>query len=154
MITLGEASRLTGLGKSTITRAIKAGRLSAARTDLGSYEIDPAELHRVYPFKPPATDATVETVAATSAVVSAATPDAGAETVAAAVANDAQVAMLKEVSELLRQQLADVKADRDHWRSQLVDVKEDRDHWRQQAERLALPAPASPPRRWWRRLTG
>ena len=50
--------------------------------------------------------------------------------------------------------LADVKADRDHWRSQLVDVKEYRDHWRQQAERLALPAPASPSRRWWRRLTG
>jgi excisionase family DNA binding protein len=37
MVTLGEAARLTGLGKTTLARAIKAGRLSATRTDLGSF---------------------------------------------------------------------------------------------------------------------
>ena len=42
MVTLGEAARLTGLGKTTLARAIKAGRLSATRTDLGSYQIDPS----------------------------------------------------------------------------------------------------------------
>ena len=46
-ISLGEAARLTGLGKTTLARAIKAGRLSATRTDIGSYQIDP--LARVYP---------------------------------------------------------------------------------------------------------
>jgi hypothetical protein len=50
MITLGEGSRLTGLGKTTLALAIKAGRLSATRTTIGSYEIDPAELARCYPF--------------------------------------------------------------------------------------------------------
>ena len=64
MITLGEGSRLTGLGKTTLARAIKAGRLSATRTTTGSYEIDPAELARCYPFKAP-TEATDATVAAT-----------------------------------------------------------------------------------------
>ncbi len=64
MITLGEAARLTGLGKTTLARAIKAGRLSATRTDTGSYQIDPAELARVYPFTAP-TEATGATVAAT-----------------------------------------------------------------------------------------
>ena len=48
----GQAARMTGLGKTTIARSIKAGRLSAARTDTGSYEIDAAELARVYPVRP------------------------------------------------------------------------------------------------------
>ena len=48
MITLGEGSRLTGLGKTTLALAIKAGRLSATRTTIGSYEIDPAELARTH----------------------------------------------------------------------------------------------------------
>jgi len=64
MVTLGEAARLTGLGKTTLARAIKAGRLSAARTDIGTYQIDPAELARVYPFPAP-TEPADETGAAT-----------------------------------------------------------------------------------------
>src|SRR5438874_12610583 len=47
--TLGMAARATGLSKSTVYRAIKAGRISASRTDSGDYAIDPAELHRVFP---------------------------------------------------------------------------------------------------------
>lgn len=45
------AAKETGLSKSTVSRAIKAGKLSAARQDDGSYLIDPAELFRVYPRK-------------------------------------------------------------------------------------------------------
>ena len=48
MYTLGAAARATGKSKATISRAIKAGRLSAARDDVGGYAIDPSELHRVY----------------------------------------------------------------------------------------------------------
>jgi hypothetical protein len=119
------------VGKTTLSRAIKAGRLSASRTDTGSYEIDPAELHRVYPFKPP-TDTTGETVAATGGPEHHATPNATLEV---------QIAGLKEVGELLRQQLDDIRTDRDCWRSQ--------------AERLVLPAPVlSVSRPWWRRLAG
>jgi hypothetical protein len=47
--TLGEATKATGLSKTSLHRAIKSGRISATKTDSGSYEIDPAELHRVFP---------------------------------------------------------------------------------------------------------
>src|SRR5215213_6240225 len=46
--TVGQAARLTGKSKPTITRAIKAGTLSATRNDDGSYSIDAAELARVF----------------------------------------------------------------------------------------------------------
>jgi hypothetical protein len=55
------------------------------------------------------------------------------------VALEAEIAGLREVGELLRRQLDD--------------VREDRDRWRGQAERLALTIPP-PSRSWWRRLEG
>lgn len=51
-LTLRQAAGLTGKSKSTLTRAIKAGRLSATRNAAGVYTIDPAELARVFPFRP------------------------------------------------------------------------------------------------------
>jgi excisionase family DNA binding protein len=48
--TLGDAARATGKSKPTIAKAIKAGRISATKTEDGSYQIDPSELHRVYPM--------------------------------------------------------------------------------------------------------
>ena len=47
--TLEQAARATGKTKPTIARDIQIGRLSATRGGDGSYVIDPAELHRVYP---------------------------------------------------------------------------------------------------------
>ena len=46
--TLGEAAKATGKAKSTILRAIKNGIISASKGPKGSYQIDPAELHRVF----------------------------------------------------------------------------------------------------------
>ena len=46
--TLGQAAKATGKQKSTILDAIRAGRLSATRDDKKQWQIDPAELHRVY----------------------------------------------------------------------------------------------------------
>ena len=46
---LSEAAKATGKNKTTIQRAIKNGKISAVKGDSGSYEIDPAELHRVFP---------------------------------------------------------------------------------------------------------
>src|SRR5438045_1762549 len=47
--TLGQAAKATGVSKMTIQRALKSGRLSGHKDDTGSYRIDPAELHRVFP---------------------------------------------------------------------------------------------------------
>lgn len=49
--TLGEAAKATGKSKPTIQRAIKSGKISASKKEDGTYDIDPAELHRVYPVK-------------------------------------------------------------------------------------------------------
>lgn len=46
--TLSEAAAATGKNKTTIQRAIKSGKISAAKGETGSYEIDPSELHRVF----------------------------------------------------------------------------------------------------------
>lgn len=46
--TLGQAAKATGKSKSTISAAVKDGRISSKRTETGAYAIDPAELHRVF----------------------------------------------------------------------------------------------------------
>lgn len=46
---LSEAASATGKNKTTIQRAIKNGKISASKGNSGSYEIDPSELHRVFP---------------------------------------------------------------------------------------------------------
>ncbi len=50
VLSLREAAQLCGRGKSTIQAAIKEGKLSAGRNEKGGYQIDPSELHRVFPF--------------------------------------------------------------------------------------------------------
>jgi hypothetical protein len=47
-LSLGQAAKETGMDKSTISRAIKSGKLSATRQENGGYAIDPAELFRVF----------------------------------------------------------------------------------------------------------
>lgn len=47
--TLGEAAKAAGISKTSIHRAIKTGKISAVKDAFGSYQIDPAELHRIYP---------------------------------------------------------------------------------------------------------
>lgn len=46
--TLSQAAKATGKNKATIQRAIKSGKISAPKNSSGAYEIDPAELHRVF----------------------------------------------------------------------------------------------------------
>lgn len=68
-----EAAKETGKAVTTITRAIESGKISATRLDGGGYDIDPAELFRVFRPKGSATpeklhNATHENVAATGAL--------------------------------------------------------------------------------------
>jgi len=48
-LTLNQAAREAERSKATILEAIRSGRLSAPKDELGRYQIDPAELFRVYP---------------------------------------------------------------------------------------------------------
>lgn len=58
--TLGTAAKATGKAKSTILRSIKSGIISAKKTHDGSYEIEPSELHRVFPPPPSQQDSSNE----------------------------------------------------------------------------------------------
>lgn len=47
-LSLGQAAKETGKSKSVISNALKSGRLSGRRNDKDEWEIDPAELFRVF----------------------------------------------------------------------------------------------------------
>ena len=52
-MTLNQAAKAAGKAKGTILKAIKEGNLSAPKDERGRYEIDPAELHRVFSLTSP-----------------------------------------------------------------------------------------------------
>jgi excisionase family DNA binding protein len=139
-LTLGQAAKVTGLGKTTLTRAIKRGHLSATRREDGSYAIDPSELARVYKVTPE----TAETVSSTGYTAHRATPESNV----GATLRDPDVHTLLAVAQAelrhLSERLEEVKASQE-------DLRRERDDWREQAQRLALaapiavPGPAAPP---------
>jgi excisionase family DNA binding protein len=112
--TLGQAAKATGLSKMTIQRALKSGRISGEKDDTGSYQIDPAELHRLFPAVTAGADNTAVTVGRS-------------ETPAADVALQVSYARLEAENTALK--------------AMLEDMRTERDRWHEQAERLALAPP-------------
>ena len=112
--TLGDAAKAVGKSKTTLHRAIKSGRISAIKSEDGSYSIDPSELHRVFP------------------PVTAVTPTDTFQR------NDTE--HQSNTLETLRIQLELQEKERDRERALLqetiADLREDRDKWRQQATAL------------------
>jgi hypothetical protein len=47
--TLGTAAKATGRSRTSILRAIEKGKISAKKNVHGQWDIEPSELHRVYP---------------------------------------------------------------------------------------------------------
>lgn len=127
--TLNEAAKATGKSKTTIHRALKSGRVSATKTENGSYSIEPAELHRVFPPVPAERNAK------------------------RSIRNDEE--HLRNDQGTLRLQLETIEKERERERQQLqetiTDLREDRDRWRQQATALLED---KRPRGFWKRLFG
>jgi hypothetical protein len=112
MYSLGTAAKATGLAKSTIHRAIKSGKISARSKDSSGYEIDPAELHRVYPLCP---QSAPEPLPERSA-----TPDPEVEhRLALALA---EVSGLREILSIERQRLEDMQIERDRWHAATLQI--------------------------------
>ena len=136
-LSLREAAEQTGTSKSTIFRAIRAGRLSADRDDDGNFAIQPSELFRVYPPKS-------ETVA----LERAQKRDEGQDAITfGTVELRVRTAELEGEIKALRLLLETALKRED-------DIKAERDRWAAQAERLALAPPQAvatqPARRgWW-----
>lgn len=49
--TLGTAAKATGKSRTSILRAIEKGKISAEKNVHGEWDIEPSELHRVYPAR-------------------------------------------------------------------------------------------------------
>ena len=49
MYTIATAAAAVGRNKTAILRAIEAGKISVAKDENGEWQIDPADLHRIYP---------------------------------------------------------------------------------------------------------
>lgn len=118
-ITLREASEKVGVTRQTLMKAIKTGRVSAEKADNGEWRIEPVELFRVWP-------------------------------------------PVKEVQQplqdgLTRSDTPGLQAENRLLREQVAELREERNAWREQAQRLALtdqrahPQP-TPQRGFWSRL--
>lgn len=100
LYTLGQAAKAVGKAKGTIKNAIDKGRISASKNEAGEYQIDPSELHRVYPL-------TTEQ-SKMNAVTHHSTPPL----------NTSEISALEDKVKLLETTLDDVRQDRDEWRKQ------------------------------------
>ena len=118
-ITLREASEKVGVTRQTLMKAIKTGRVSAEKSDNGEWRIEPVELFRVWP------------------------PVNGVQQPLQPELTGGDTPSLQVENRLLREQVAE--------------LREERNAWREQAQRLALtdqraaPQPA-PQRGFWSRL--
>lgn len=111
MMTLGEAAKQAGISKSTLSRAIKSGKISASRGEDGSYSIDPAELFRVYPPQHATHSGNVP-------MTRDATPTATPATPGEISALKAEIEGLKAQLALMREHAEDLKTQRDSWQKQ------------------------------------
>jgi hypothetical protein len=106
------AGKHVGLTKQSVMKAIRSGRLSATRDAKGEWQIEPVELFRVWP-------AVNQDTGKVAPEVHAGNPPGGDDIVA-----------------ILKAQLDDIRADRDHWREaaerQMAVADQER------AERVAL----------------
>lgn len=99
--TAGTAAKAVGKTKSTITKAIASGKLSAIKNDNGAWEIDVSELYRVYPPTP------LETV-----------ENEHKDTLRETGGNSKEIEALERLLKVAEEQIYDLKADRDEWRKQ------------------------------------
>lgn len=126
-----EAAERVGRSKSAILKAIREGRISATKSDSGSWHIEPVELFRAYPDRgsestqPPHTSA----------------PNVGNIPLSGPQAETEHLRDLLQRSE-----------------KREADLIEERNAWREQAQRLALTdqravsQPIPPQRGFWSRL--
>jgi hypothetical protein len=124
--TLGEAAKATGKSKATISKAIKSGRISAQKDETGTFNIDPSELHRVYPLH-----VSIEQKETHAKVPNQ--PDI-----------DGIIKELQARLEAAHERLSDKE-------TVIADLREDRDRWRQQANALLSD---QRPKGFWKKLFG
>jgi excisionase family DNA binding protein len=165
MITLGNAAKQLGLSKPTISKAISRGHLSATRRDDGSFAIDPSELmrwwegakHRFHSQRvshlQPSTHSDDSETADGNAVDSHKGDNPGngeSNPVLIQIARlEAELAGVRELLKVHREQIDDLRGERDKLLGQVDATHRLLTHHQSQS---ASPAPER--RSWWKRLAG
>lgn len=116
-LSMGQAAKEAGVSKTSISRAINSGRLSADKVDGTGYKIDPSELFRVFPRNSNATIKSERSV--TANIIGEVTPSNALEFMRLTTENTA----LKREVEFLKESLNDLRKERDDWKAQAAVVK-------------------------------
>jgi chromosome segregation ATPase len=111
--TLGTAAKATGKTKTAIAESIKKGRISAIKDDFGRYQIDPAELHRVYP---PLSEVDRQEDQKDGR-------DKTQELTTKIMVLEAQLQAIAELKAQIVAERDDLRADRDHWREEAAQIR-------------------------------
>ena len=111
--TLGEAAKAAGVSKTSVRRAMDSGKISAVKDDFGRWQIEPAELHRIYPPK-------TGTDTGTDTGNSQKEPNS----------NSSNSALQVEVK-LLREMIDDLKKERGKW-------EEQSNKWEEQSNKVLI----------------
>jgi len=114
---MGQAAKEAGVSKTSISRAINSGRLSASKVDGIGYQIDPSELFRVFPRNRNAYSKKEQSV--THNVTDEVAPSNPLEFLRLEIEN---LALKREVS-LLTERVDDLRKERDDWKAQAAIVK-------------------------------
>lgn len=140
--TLSQAAKEAGVSKGTLSKALSSGRLSGERREDGSFQIDAAELFRVFPRKPQ--EPRAGTVQQPPATVQRTTETPGEQAETAV-----ELAVLRTKLEAAEARIADMGRERetilvtvDDLRRRLDTEQEER---RSLQRLLAAPAPAEKP---------
>lgn len=111
--TLGTAAKATGKTKTAIAESIKKGRISATKDDFGRYQIDPSELHRVYP---PLSETDRQEDPRDGR-------DKTQELTTKIMVLETQLQAIAELKAQIAAERDDLRADRDHWREEATQVR-------------------------------
>ena len=115
------AAELTGKSKSTIQRAMKSGKLSYEMNDHDQRVIDVSELERVFGLVPQGTNTDTVTSTNTGAV-SAELEIQKARHAMETERLNLQIRLLNEQLDNAKEQIADLKTQRDQWQKQAQQV--------------------------------
>jgi hypothetical protein len=154
---LKEAAAAAGKGKPAILKATQSGKISAEKNANGEWQIEPSELHRVYP-----------------AVSGGTVSEIGSKEPEETIGNPNGNNLLRQEVQFLREKLTDLERmtenERRQWSDQIEDLRGERDRllkvieeqagsFRVLTDQRQQPEPAAPPqpkgiRGFLRRLTG
>ena len=124
-LTLSEVARQAGMSKSTLSRLVKKGRITAEKQENGEFRIDPSELDRLAELR--------------SSVRSVQRVKTGTDAVL-----QREIDLLHEMLLDKERTIQDLRTERDDWKKQAQQA--------QQAQMLVLAAgekKEEPRKRWW-----